>query len=321
MRAARPGGAPVSEAPLALALGQVAFEIACRVPTCRPAGSAPVEMQEISVQVGGGAAIAAATAAALGCRARLACALGDDFGGRFARAALSAAGLDLRCLQVDGAELSPLRFGAVDPHSRRAVYTTRGDVGPIDADDIDLDELLAGAAAVLVDGSSPAAQTRLAEAAARRRIPVLFDGDHIREGVGTLVGLSDVLICSERMAMELAPCDDLPASLVEIQRLGPRAVIITLGASGSIGLHGEQLVRQPSFPVELCDSSGAGSVYHGAFAAALLGQLPFAACMTFASAAAALSCRHLGSFAGIPARDEVVALVRTAGADRAPPGP
>jgi sugar/nucleoside kinase (ribokinase family) len=322
LRAAQVGGAPLSEAPLALALGQVGFEIACRVPTCRPAGSAPVEMDAISVQVGGGAAIAAATAAALGCRTRLVCSLGDDFGGKFARAALSATGLELRCIDVDGAALSPLRFSAVDPHSRRVVYTTRGDVAPIGAADIEPDQLLDGAAAVLVDGSCPAAQVRLAEAAARRRIPVLFDGDQIREGAGPLVGLCDVLICSERMAMELAPRDDLPASLVEIQRLGPPAVIITLGASGSIGLHGEQLVRQPSFPVSLCDSSGAGSVYHGAFAAALLGQLPFAACMTFASAAAALSCRQLGSFAGIPARDEVVALVRSAGhADRAPPVP
>jgi sugar/nucleoside kinase (ribokinase family) len=124
------------------------------------------------------------------------------------------------------------------------------------------------------------------------------------------VALADVLICSERLAGELAPRDEIEESLVEIQRLGPDAVIITLGEAGSVGLHGDQLVKQPSFEVDEIDTTGAGSVYHGAFAAALLSKLPFAQCMEFASAAASLSCRRAGAWAGIPDRDEVIAAVR-----------
>jgi sulfofructose kinase len=299
----------MSERPLALALGQVGLEIACRVPSTADT-SGPVEMDEISIQVCGSAAIAAASAAALGGRARLACKLAGDFLGQTVRSALAAFGVDTRCVVDERGHLSPLRFGAHSAPGRRAVFTTRGDVEPLAASEIDPDELLPGAGALLVDGTCPSAQIRLAEAAVRRQVPVLFDGGHIGDGVGTLVGLSDVLICSERLAAELAPRDDLEASLAEIQRLGPRAVIITLGESGSIGLHGDELVRQPSFPVDEVDPSGAGSVYHGAFAAALLSQLPFASCMAFASAAAALSCRRLGSFAGIPRREEVVSVLR-----------
>jgi sugar/nucleoside kinase (ribokinase family) len=301
----------LSERPIALALGEVGIEIACRVPSTVSDSGAPIEMDEISIQVCGSAAIAAASAAALGCGGRLACKLAGDFVGQHLRSALAEFGIDTRCVVDARRQLSPMRFGAVAAHGRRAVYTSRGDVEPMSAAEVDADDLLTGAGAVLIDGTCPAAQSVLAEAAARRRIPVLFDGSHIREGVGTLVGLADVLICSERLAAELAPRDDLEASLVEIQRLGPRAVIITLGEAGSIGLHGEELVRQPSFPVDEIDPSGAGSVYHGAFAAALLARLPFASCMAFASAAAALSCRRLGTFAGIPRREEVVALLRS----------
>lgn len=300
---------PNGERPLALALGHVGVELTCRVPTLAP--DTPIEMDEMSIQVGGSAAVAAATAAALGCRARLACKLADDFLGQHVKSALGGAGIDTRVVVTAETQMSPLLFTVLGERARRASYYTTGDAGPLMADEIEPDELLTGVSAVLLDGTSPSAQVAVAEAARKRGIPVVFDGDHIREGVGTLVGAVDVLICSERLAAELAPRDDLEATLVEIQRLGPRAVIITLGEAGAIGVHGDELVRQQSFPIDAVDAQGAGAVYHGAFAAAMLGNLPFTTCMVFASAAAALSCRHLGGFAGIPARDEVIALVRS----------
>jgi len=306
-----PAGRHMSEPPLALAVGYVGIEIACRVPGTAGDHGGRVEMDEISIQVGGCAAVAAATAAALGCRARLACKLAGDFVGQHLRSALSATGIDTHCHTDERGQLSPLCFGAVIAPGRRAVYTTRGDVEPLRADEVDPEKLLAGVGAVLVDGSCPSAQIRLAEAAAARSIPVLFDGDQIREGAAALVSLADVLICSERLATEIAPRADLEATLTEIQRLGPRAVIITLGDAGSIGLRRDQVVRQPAFPIASVDPSGAGAVYHGAFAAALLARLPFASCMAHASAAAALSCGKLGSFAGIPGREEVAELLRS----------
>ncbi len=305
-------GQDMSERPLALALGHVGIEIACRVPGTAGDHGGKVEMDEISIQVGGCAAIAAATAAALGCRARLACKLAGDFVGHHLRSALSAFGIDTRCLVDERGQLSPVRFGAVSAPGRRSIYTTRGDVEPMKGAEIDPDELLTGVGAALVDGSCPSAQIRLAQAAATRHIPVVFDCDQSGAGASALIALADVLICSERLATELAPSADLEATLSEIRRLGPRAVIITLGDAGSIGMRGDEVVRQPTFPIDPIDPSGAGAVYHGAFAAALLADLPFAACMAFASAAAALSCRKLGSFAGIPGRDEVAALLRSA---------
>jgi sugar/nucleoside kinase (ribokinase family) len=299
----------VSDGPLVLVVGQVGIDIACRVPHLT--AEAPVEMDEVSLQVGGSAAVTAAAAAALGCRARLACKLADDFLGNHIKSALTGAGIDTRAVLEAGRQLSPFTLCALGERGRRAAYFTSGDVEPLSADDIQPDELLAGVGAVLVDGTCPSAQVAIAEAAQKRGVPVLFDGDHIREGIGTLVSLADVLICSERLATEIAPRDALETSLAEIQRLGPRAVIITLGDAGSIGLHGDELVRQQAFPADVVDASGAGAVFHGAFAAALLGQLPFQACMVFASAAAALSCQHLGGYGGVPSRDKVVALVRS----------
>jgi len=296
--------------PLAVGLGQATVAFMGEVLRL-PDDEHREELSAVSVQAGGAAAIAMVTVKTLGCAARLCTQLAEDFLAPFVTRAIEGVGVDLRAIHARTRRLTAFSFDAVtEDRTRRASFSTSGDVGYIDPDDLDPDELLDGASALLLDGFFPMAQTRVAEAARSRGIPVIFDGASLREGTGELVALADVLICSERFASELAPRGELKDSLVELQRLGPRAVILTLSSSGSIGLHGDQLVEQPAFEVDVVDASGAGDIYHGAFVAALLNELPFARCMEFASAAASLSCRAFGAWAGIPNREEVVDLIR-----------
>src|SRR5690606_23582499 len=153
-------------------------------------------------------------------------------------------------------------------------------------DEIDPASILDGATALVIDGSSPDAQRQVAEVAASRGIPVVLDGGRVVEGLSDLAARVDVLICSERLAADLAPRKEPRQALAELQRLGPRAGVISLGGAGSIGLMNGQVIEQPSFPVEVQDRTGAGAVYQGAFAAGLVGGLGFARCMEIASAAA-----------------------------------
>jgi ribokinase len=275
-----------------------------------PEPDSKTELLEVSIQGGGPAATACATAVSLGCRARFACKLADDDFGRFILQGLRDAGVDCDHVQTTQGRLSPFSFIAVEDESaKRTIFYTHGDVGPLMPEDLDLPGFLDGAQALLVDGHHPAAQIAAAEVARDKGIPVILDAGSLREGMGELVALSDVLIASERFVSEVAPRGEAEDSLVELQKLGPRRVVITLGDSGSIGLDGDQLVRQQAFDVAAIDTTGAGDVFHGAFAAAMVRGQSFERCMQLASATSALKCRALGGRAGIPDLDEVLALL------------
>ncbi len=278
-----------------------------------PINERPVEIDQISLQVGGTAAVSAGAAAAFGCHTRLVCKLADDLFEQFIIRAMHEAGIEPCGVLDKDRRLSPMNFTTIGERSgQKRVFRSAGDAGELAISDVDPDVVLDGAAALLLDGHDASAQTLLAEAARGRKIPVIVDSGEMREGIGTLASLADVFICSERLAAELAARDSLEESLIEIQRLGPHAVIITLGDDGSVGLLGDQMVQQPAFPVDIVDTSGAGSVFHGVFATSLVGDLPFARCIELAAAAASLACRRLGSWGGIPTRDEVIELVRNA---------
>ena len=299
--------------PLVVGLGKVGVALTgltARLPELGADGGT-AELAAVDLAVAPGVAVAVRAATALG-SGRVSGICATDPLGRFARALLGTAGIDVEGLTPWG-DAAACTITALDPQGRRLVLDHAG----IDPEQgppvVDVGGALTNAGALLVDGSWMDAQVVAARAARARKIPVVVDVSDVVGGTGELVGLADVLIASERVAAELAPRAELPDALAQMSALGPRAVIVTMGEAGAIGLHGQTLVQCPAFPVEALDTSGAGSVFHGAFAAGLLSQLPLARCMELAAAAAALACRGLGPWDGIPRREDVVDLVRTRG--------
>jgi len=293
--------------PVVAALGEATTHFVGLLPRL-PDSDAYAPILEVSLQVGGAAATAVAASVGLGCTGRLCTRLAGDAFGDFILDGLANSGIDVGCVLRGEGRLSPFAFTALGREDGQIHnYGTSGDArAPLPAE-VPVDQLLADAQALLIDARYPAAQAEAAEAASRREIPVVLDASRVREGLGELIALSDVFIASERLASDLAPRGELQDSLMELQQMGPRGVIVTLGEQGSLGLFGDQLVRQPSLRINTVDTIGAGHVFHGAFAAAIARGNDFAYCMQYASAAAALSCTARGGWAGIPGHDDVVA--------------
>jgi sugar/nucleoside kinase (ribokinase family) len=294
------------DAPLVVGLGRVGVAISGLAPNLPAPGAPAAEYAALATAPAPGVAVALRAALRLGCRARAVGSHGADLLGQLARTALREAGIDTELLRPVGTSACEIVTVAGDG-TLRARY--RGDAG--EPTNFDAAGALNGAAALLIDGTVPMDQLRCAELARTNKLPVILDIGELRDGTSELLAVTDILIVSERAAGELAPRGELTDALEEIVRLGPRAVVITLGDKGAIGRHGDRVVRCPAFASDVLDAYGAGSVFHGAFAAALLSELPFARCIELASAAASLSLRELGPWSAMPNRDDVLALVKT----------
>lgn len=301
--------------PLVVGVGTATMDVVGVVPR-HPEPEGRVVMSSVSLQGGGAVATALVTARTLGCRARIAAKVADDDFGRFVRRGLADAGVDVSQLRIAPGQLSPLSFiGLATDSGRRTLYHTPGDVPQLLPDELDLTELLDEVRLLIVDGEHAAAQVVAAEEAKERGALVLFDAAHLDEGAGELLALADVLVASERFAGEAAPRGEAEDSLIELQKMGPRTVIVTQGAAGALGLFGDTLVRQPAFEVAVLDTTGAGDVFAGAIAAALCRGLPPDRAMALAAGAAALKCRALGGRAGIPESDELCSFLGWGGID------
>jgi sugar/nucleoside kinase (ribokinase family) len=102
----------------------------------------------------------------------------------------------------------------------------------------------------------------------------------------------------------------LPDALPKIcRRFGCRVVGATLGRDGALAWDGRSFHYSPGFCVEAIDTTGAGDVFHGAFAFALLEGHSLDHILEFSCAAAALNCTALGARGGIRPVSEIRRLM------------
>ena len=131
-------------------------------------------------------------------------------------------------------------------------------------------------------------------------------------GIEPYLPLIDVYVTTDRQMAAMTGTCDVARGLAWVRAAGPRVVAATLGADGSVGLAADgAAIVVPAFTVPVVDTTGAGDVFHGAFLQALLQGQPMARALTFANAAAALSCRTVGGHPGCPTLAAVQALVAT----------
>jgi sulfofructose kinase len=119
----------------------------------------------------------------------------------------------------------------------------------------------------------------------------------------------DYLVCSESFAARLTGIKEAQQALQELSRCN-RNIVITLGKNGLIYKTMKTNGHLPAYKIEATDTTGAGDVFHGAFAACLALKKGWDDTLEFSSAAAALSCTKQGARTSIPSKKEVEVFLK-----------
>lgn len=247
-------------------------------------------------------------ASRLGSRTALASVVGDDRYGEMAIAGLRQFGVNTNPVRVRAGGQTYFCVVMLDESGEKALTVVKTDCIFPALDDIDA-ELFSRTRLVHTMGDNvPVASWAAREAKARGAL-VSLDVEPTTAGSGLhdLEGLlANVdLVFPNGAGLASLMDGDLLGAARRILAMGPRVVVVTLGAKGCLIVTEGEPVQLPAFRAPVVDTTGAGDCFNAAFVTGYLKEWDLVRCGRFASAAAALSVTRVGSRSALPTPDEV----------------
>jgi len=270
-----------------------------------------VEIIQSLVQGGGPSATAMVTAARLGARTAFIGAVGNDDRGSAIIDGLKLENVDTRHIQVKTGKESPTAFCWIDKVSgMRSIAWTKGTSLPLDPSKVD-PEFIKSIKLLHLDGHNTEAAIKAARIAKEHGVIVSLDAGTLLPDIDILVNLADICIASKPFARNYTGESDIQKGAEKLFKTGCIVAAVTSGKDGVFAVTANGAIEKGAFQVPVIDTTGAGDVFHGAFAYAYIQGWEYDYALDFASATAALKCIEFGGRTGIPSADEVYAFLQT----------
>jgi sugar/nucleoside kinase (ribokinase family) len=126
----------------------------------------------------------------------------------------------------------------------------------------------------------------------------------------TRAALADIVFFNQSGFEAGTGCPPSPDAMRAVLALGPRVVVVSLGATGAIAVTAGCEAVQAAFPATVADTAGAGDSFNGAFLAAWLEGMALPEALRFACAAASSTVSALGARTALPDRAGVTAILQ-----------
>ncbi|MEV5977665.1 ribokinase [Streptomyces sp. NPDC052114] len=237
----------------------------------RPAAGETVLGSDLAVHPGGKGGNQAVAAARLGARTALLARVGDDAHGVLLLDAQRAAGVDTVGVLVGGAPTG-VALITVDPSGDNSIVVSPGANARLTPGDIRAaGSLLAAARVVSTQLEIPLDTVAELVRGLRPESRLVLNPSPPAPLPGEVLAACDPLVVNEHEARVILGADagDAPEDWARgLLALGPRSVVITLGAEGALTADGaaDAFVRVPSPRVDAVDTTGAGDAFTAALA-------------------------------------------------------
>ena len=139
----------------------------------------------------------------------------------------------------------------------------------------------------------------------------ILDAGKLCDEVLELGKYVDYFVCSKDFAekftdIKLDNEENIRKAYDLIEKSFNKKIVITLESMGSFTKENDKYVLVPSIKVKAVDSTGAGDIYHGAFAYFISKGNNILDVMRYANIAGALSVKKIGSKASVPKLEDVI---------------
>lgn len=300
----------------AVIVGSINMDVVMSVPHF-PAPGETLEGTSLNHYPGGKGANQAVALSRMGKAVAMVAHVGGDGYGTQLRAGLEENNVDTASVGVHEETSSGLAFITVDASGENSIVLIPGANAAVSISDVDAHAaLLKEARALVVQFEIPMETIVHALDLAKRHGKLTVVNPAPAQPLPqakAAVERADILVVNETEAALLsgvsvegvAECEQAGQRLLE---LGPKAVIITLGAQGAVLVDAEQVVHVPAPRVDVVDTTAAGDAFIGALTAGLIDGLPTQTAVQLANCAGALAVTKPGAQPSLPTREEVYAF-------------
>lgn len=294
-----------------LVLGSVNRDLVVHAPRL-PLPGETLRGRRFASSLGGKGANQAVAAARLGARVGLAARIGRLEQGDALMRQLQAEGVDLRHVVQPADEAPGVALIVVgEQDGENQIVTVAGSNGCLPLQQVEAIEL-DGLRWLVAQQELPLESLGRAFVRARQAgVRTVLNAAPFRSGGEALLPLCDLLVVNEIEAAALLQREVAePAARADaLRRLGPAAVLLSLGAQGAVWADADGCRQRPARRVRAVDTVGAGDTLVGALVAALAEGQGVDSALAFAQAAAAIAVSRPGVQDAMPTRAEVEALL------------
>jgi sugar/nucleoside kinase (ribokinase family) len=293
------------EPPTIVSLGAHILDVLAKYVEEIPPGQGGVLIEEIRLSPAGAAGGTAVTLAKLGARVVSAGAIGSDDAGHVLRRALERFGVDCSELKVRPDVQTSSTVLPIRPNGDRPALHVIGANATYTLEDLPRERIAQasflhlGGPEFLGPDNARAILELCREHGVTTSVDLLADGwPELLEMLAPALPYADYLLPNREQARLLTGEDDVVDAARALLERGPRWVVATCGADGSVLVSGETVIRVPAYEVDVVDTTGCGDAFTAGFLRGLSLGRDEEGAAELGSACAALVAQGLGSDAG-----------------------